>query len=219
MNYIIKTALIGDYGVGKSSIVSQYIDNKFYEHCSTTLGVDFHHKIVDFKENRYKLQIWDTAGQEKFESIVKSYIRDLDVCILVFDVNCMKSFEKLERWIYLVKHIAEKKNYIYLVGNKSDLYNENKTNNNIVNENKTNNNIVNKNKKVLPEDINNFCFNYDIEYIECSAKNKENINNIFLNIIDKIETMTKKDEIKLRTFNDFQQKKIIDEDKKCWIIS
>ena len=57
------------------------------------LGVDFLHREVDYKENRYKIQIWDTAGQEKFESIVKSYIRDLNVCILVFDVNCKKFFK------------------------------------------------------------------------------------------------------------------------------
>ena len=71
MNYIIKSAIIGDYGVGKTSIISRYASNKYNEG-ETPLGVDFLHREVDYKENRYKIQIWDTGfGQEKFESIVK----------------------------------------------------------------------------------------------------------------------------------------------------
>ena len=195
MNYIIKTAVIGDYGVGKTSIVSRYINNSFNETEYTTLGVDFLHKIVDFKENRYKLQIWDTAGQEKFESIVKNYIRNLDVCILVFDVNCYKSFKKLERWIYLVNLSENKKIYIYLVGNKTDLNLE----------------------KVPQEEINKFCKEYNLEYMECSAKNSDYINIIFLNIIDKIDVMVKKNEIKLKPFNEIVDYK--EPEKKCCIIS
>ena len=151
MNYIIKCALIGDYGVGKSSIVSRYIDDTFYHSITSTIGVDFRHKVLDYKENIYKLQIWDTAGQEKFESIVKSYIRDLDVCILVFDVNSLSSFKKLDRWLYLVKHISEKHHYIYLVGNKSDK----------------------DLREVSIGDINKFCLDNNLEYLECSAKKKK----------------------------------------------
>ena len=121
MNYIIKSAIIGDYGVGKTSIVSRYTSNRFHDGESPTLGVDFLHKEIDYKENRYKLQIWDTAGQEKFGSIVKSYIRDLNVCILVFDVNCKKSFNRVKQWLDDVEYIVENPIYICLIGSKIDL--------------------------------------------------------------------------------------------------
>ena len=100
MSYIVKIALVGDYGVGKTCIVSRFARDYFPMTDMSTLGVDFDSKLIDFKENNYKLQIWDTAGQEKFQAIVKSYIRDINVCILVFDVNHMKTFQSLKKWSY-----------------------------------------------------------------------------------------------------------------------
>ena len=96
MNYIIKVALVGDYGVGKSCIVSRFVKDYFSDNEMSTLGVDFDCKIIAFKDNEYKIQIWDTAGQEKFQSIVKSYIRDLNVCVLVFDVTQDKTLLNLK---------------------------------------------------------------------------------------------------------------------------
>ena len=181
MNYIIKSAIIGDYGVGKTSIVSRYTSNRFHDGESPTLGVDFLHKEIDYKENRYKLQIWDTAGQEKFGSIVKSYIRDLNVCILVFDVNCKKSFSRVKQWLDDVEYIVENPIYICLIGSKIDL----------------------DLREVTEQDIKVFTEKNNLDYMECSAKKSENIDSIFLNIIEKIHDMVIKNEITLRTYGDF----------------
>ncbi len=201
MNYIIKSAIIGDYGVGKTSIVSRYTNDKFYEGEAPTLGVDFLHKEVDYKENRYKLQIWDTAGQEKFESIVRSYIRDLNACILVFDVNYNKSFQRVKKWLMDIEYIVEDPIYICLVGSKTDV----------------------GLRDVSDEDIKNFCKEHNLDYMECSAKNSENINSIFLNLIQKVDSMVLKNEIMLRTYGTFDLKPgYSDKGKakeKCCIIS
>ena len=199
MNYIIKSAIVGDYGVGKTSIVSRYTKDNFYEG-ETPLGVDFLYKEIDYKENRYKLQIWDTAGQEKFESIVKSYIRDLNACILVFDVNYKRSFTRIQKWLQDIEYMVENPIYICLVGSKIDL----------------------NMREVNDEEIQNFCKENNLEYIECSAKNSDNINSIFLNIIQNIDSMVLKNEIILRTYGDFQIKTYPSHNsikEKCCIIS
>ena len=72
------------------------------------------HKEIDYKENKYKLQIWDTAGQEKFESIVRSYIRDLNACILVFDVNCNRSFQRVKKWLMDIEYMVDNPVYIFV---------------------------------------------------------------------------------------------------------
>ena len=200
MNYIIKSAIVGDYGVGKTSIVSGYTKDNFYEGETPTLGVDFLYKEIDYKENRYKLQIWDTAGQEKFESIVKSYIRDLNACILVFDVNYKRSFNRIQKWLQDIEYMVENPIYICLVGSKIDL----------------------NMREVSDEEIQNFCKQNNLEYIECSAKNSDNINSIFLNIIQNIDSMVLKNEIILRTYGDFQIKTYPSHNsikEKCCIIS
>ena len=200
MNYIIKSAIIGDYGVGKTSIVSRYTKNNFYEGETPTLGVDFLYKEIDYKENKYKLQIWDTAGQEKFESIVKSYIRDLNACILVFDVNYKGSFNRIQKWLQDIEYMVENPIYICLVGSKIDL----------------------NMREVSDEEIQNFCKENNLDYIECSAKNSDNINSIFINIIQNIDSMVLKNEIILRTYGDFQIKSYPSKSsikEKCCIIS
>lgn len=200
MNYIIKSAIIGDYGVGKTSIISRYASNKYNEGETPTLGVDFLHREVDYKENRYKIQIWDTAGQEKFESIVKSYIRDLNVCILVFDVNCKKSFLRVKKWYDDIDYMVENPIYISLVGSKIDLgYRE-----------------------VTKEEIDGFCDERNLKYMECSAKSNENIDAIFWDIIQEVDSMVLKNEIVLRTYGDFLIKTSTDKNsikEKCCIIS
>ena len=96
-NYKVKVSIIGDFAVGKSSILNVLNDKMDY--CTqSTLGVDFFYKIFSYEEQSYKFHIWDTAGQERFRTIVRSYFRDLDVVILVYDVTDMYSLDNLEKW-------------------------------------------------------------------------------------------------------------------------
>ena len=185
MNYIIKAALVGDYSVGKTCIVSRFAKDIFPMYDISTLGVDFDCKIIDFKENNYKLQIWDTAGQEKFQSIVKSYIRDLNVCIVVFDVNQYKTFINLKKWLEYIICIAGDDIILQIVGNKIDL---------------------GENLREVPRElIDEFCKEHNIEYMECSAKDDNNIDNIFLNIIERIDNLVKEDKINLKRYGSFNE--------------
>lgn len=197
MNYIIKTAVIGDYGVGKTCLINRYVNDKFYMNEMHTLGVDFLLKEVNFKENKYKLQIWDTAGQEKFECIVNSYIRDINACILVFDVNCMKTFIRVKKWYQKVRELNENKIYVCLVGTKTDM------------------NL----KEVNQKELNTFIEQYSLDYVECSSKDNKNITPIFINLINRIDDMVKKDEINLRTYGDFEENRNTRIRNKCCNIS
>jgi len=197
MNYIIKTSIVGDYGVGKTSLINRYVNDNFYMNEMHTLGVDFLLKEVNFKENKYKLQIWDTAGQEKFESIVNSYIRDINACILVFDVNCMRSFNRVRKWYQKVRELNENKIYVCLVGTKTDM------------------NL----REVNQKELDTFREQYSLDYVECSSKDNKNITHIFINLINRIDDMVKKDEINLRTYGDFEENKNTRIKDKCCNIS
>ena len=91
-NYLFKVVLIGDAGVGKSSILYNLTNNQFYYNYDMTIGVEYSSKIVTQDEKYIKLQIWDTAGQEVFRSITKSYYRNNSVIIIVYDTTDYKSF-------------------------------------------------------------------------------------------------------------------------------
>ena len=186
MNYIIKIALVGDYGVGKSCIVSRFTKDYFPMDEMSTLGVDFDCKEVDFKENKYKIQIWDTAGQEKFQSIVKSYLRDLNVCVLVYDVTQYKTFINLKKWledVYFISASAGQELVLYVVGNKNDL----------------------RGREVPKVEAEDFCKENDLEYIECSAKNDNNIDKIFMDIVEKIDLKVHQNKIELRKYGSFKE--------------
>lgn len=114
-----KVVIIGDSSVGKTSIAKRYIYNSIESNHEPTVGIDFFQKIFEKNETQYKLQIYDTAGQEKFGSLIPSYLRDSSVAVFVFDITKEETFENLEKWISLVLNKA--KPVFIFVGNKSDL--------------------------------------------------------------------------------------------------
>ena len=94
-----KIVIVGDTGVGKSSITSRYVFDKFDYNQQSTLGAAYMEKICRYQEGKnLKLQIWDTAGQQKYLAIAKLYYRDCRVAVLVYDVTRGQSFENLHRW-------------------------------------------------------------------------------------------------------------------------
>ena len=121
MNYKVKIALIGDFSIGKSSLLETYVNENEKTAINATIGVDFRHSIVHRENYTYKLHLWDTAGQEKFQAIVTSYFRDLDVAVLVYDCTDMYALENLPKWDTDLDYINEKKNCVkFLVANKID---------------------------------------------------------------------------------------------------
>ena len=122
--YIFKLILIGNSGVGKSCILQRYMKHTFEETYKCTIGVDFLMKSLLIKDKTVKLQLWDTAGQEKYKSMVSSYYRGANVALIVFDLTSHASFDALPIWIEnYYKNGPEQKNII-LIGNKKDLIEE-----------------------------------------------------------------------------------------------
>ena len=119
----IKITLIGNSGVGKTSIINQYIDQTFDEANAATIGANYSEKTITKNNKEYELNIWDTAGQEKFHSVGKHFYKDAYIVCLVYDITSQDSLTQLkEIWYEDIKKYGEKYTILAVVGNKSDLY-------------------------------------------------------------------------------------------------
>ena len=120
---IIKIILIGDEGVGKTSIISRYKNDTSIENMETSLGASFCGKKIQIGDKTVLINIWDTAGQEKYHSISISFYRDAKIVCLVYDITNQDSYVNLkEKWLKDVQNYGEKNTILAVVGNKSDLY-------------------------------------------------------------------------------------------------
>ena len=117
----IKTVLLGDSGVGKSSLVLRFVTDTFRPYSESTIGASFLTKILLVNENPSKFFIWDTAGQEKYHSLAPMYYRGAQVAIIVYDITNKNSFLTLKRWVKELKLHGPPDILIAIVGNKSDL--------------------------------------------------------------------------------------------------
>ena len=129
----IKVVLLGESGVGKTSIISQFTTHKFDPHRETSLSAQFTSKSLDFPDlgQSIKFDIWDTVGQEKYRSLAKIFYKDAKVIIFVYDVTTENSFQSLKNyWYDETKSNWDGTPILAVVGNKIDLYNEIKVNNN-----------------------------------------------------------------------------------------
>lgn len=95
---LMKVIILGDSGVGKTSLMNQYVHKKFSPQYKATIGADFLSKEIQIDDKLVTLQIWDTAGQERFQSLGVAFYRGADCCVIVYDVNSNKSFENLDHW-------------------------------------------------------------------------------------------------------------------------
>uniref|UniRef100_A0A7C9DF08 Uncharacterized protein n=1 Tax=Opuntia streptacantha TaxID=393608 RepID=A0A7C9DF08_OPUST len=122
---LLKVIILGDSGVGKTSLMNQFVNRKFTNQYKATIGADFLTKEVQIDDRLFTLQIWDTAGQERFQSLGVAFYRGADCCVLVYDVNVMKSFDNLNRWreeFLLQASPHDPENFPFVVlGNKIDM--------------------------------------------------------------------------------------------------
>mmetsp|Transcript_54629 Transcript_54629/g.144346 ORF Transcript_54629/g.144346 Transcript_54629/m.144346 type:complete len:392 (+) Transcript_54629:3-1178(+) len=116
-----KIVLAGDSGVGKSCLLSQFVDGSFTEHFNQTIGVEFSSRHISVDGRTVKLQIWDTAGHESFRSLIRSYLRGAHGIVLVYDVTNQESFKNLGQWIQDIRADETSNVRFLLVGNKCDL--------------------------------------------------------------------------------------------------
>jgi len=122
---LLKVIILGDSGVGKTSLMNQYVHRRFSSQYKATIGADFLTKEVMIEDKLVTLQIWDTAGQERFQSLGVAFYRGADACVLVYDITDAKSFDNLESWMdeFLV-HAAPRNADTFpfvVLGNKADL--------------------------------------------------------------------------------------------------
>ena len=163
-----KVVLVGESAVGKTSIISQITKGKFNANEQITIAQTFSTKILDFSETRKKklfLEIWDTAGQEKYRSLSKIFYNDANVVIFVYDITSEKSFEEIQNyWIKQVKDYAPKKLVLAIAANKYDLC---------------------ENEKVNEEDARSLAEKNGAIFYNTSAKNSLGINDLFKEIGEK----------------------------------
>ena len=156
-----KIIFCGDAGVGKTSIINSIMGQKFSEDYEPSIGVDFFSKTIRYKGRLIKLQIWDSAGQEKFKSLIPNYIRGSSLIFLIFDVSNKLSYDHLTDWIKFITDI-ENNSVIIVVGNKIDKEDK---------------------REVDNEDADKFCKENKYQYFEVSAKEGMNIDNMLYNSI------------------------------------
>lgn len=168
-DYLIKTIIVGEPYIGKSTLLNVYCDNFYSTNYYSTIGVDFKTKIIEINNKKIKIQIWDTAGQEKFRSIINSYYQGAHCIILMFDLTNINTFDKLEYWYQNIKLHTNREHKIILVGSKAD-----EKNTCILNQDQ---------KKIFMEKINEFATKYKLEYMEISSKNNYNIDYLFNKLI------------------------------------
>ena len=164
-----KIMLLGDSSVGKTAFILRFCDGKFEDESITTIGLDTKTKFVSHKDKKIQLQIWDTAGEERFRSIAKSCYKGADGILLMYDVSNISSFKHIKNWINDIENnitVPKDKLALIIVGNKSDLPEDQ--------------------KKIDNKDREDFENKYKYKIIETSAKTDKNINESIIALIDKM---------------------------------
>ena len=160
-----KILLIGDLGVGKSCVILRYVEGDFPGNIMSSIGVDFKTKQIDYADRLIKMQIWDTAGHEKFRTITTSYYKSAHAIIILYDITQKTSFDHIKNWITEIDKFGKQGVLKVIVGNKLDLEN---------------------NRKIKKEDAQNLALKYGVKLWEVSAKDNTNIEEMF---VDTIKTL------------------------------
>jgi len=161
----LKILIIGESGVGKSSLLLRFVDDSFDPEQPATIGVDFKVKTVTVDGNQIKLAIWDTAGQERFRTLTPSYYRGAHGAIFVYDVCSRESFNKLSQWLTELETYSTKSSVVkMLVGNKIDK----------------------ENRQVTRDEGVRFARKHSMLFIEASAKTREGVQLSFEELVQKI---------------------------------
>ncbi len=119
-----KIIFVGDSGVGKTTMIKNLNEEPYKDLNESSIGIDFYSKKIKYKGTEIRLQIWDTAGQEKYRGLIPSYIRNAALIFLIYDISSKESFNNLTQWIEFINSYEKTK--IVLCGNKIDLENERK---------------------------------------------------------------------------------------------
>ena len=177
-NYLFKYIIIGDSSVGKSNLLMKFAHNKFTKDYQATIGVEFGSKNIEINNKVYRIQVWDTAGQENFRSLTRAYYKNCVCAIIVYDVTNKQSFENIQNWLEDVHNQSPKTVLIALIGNKIDL----------------------DDKRVISFDEGKeLALKNGIIFMETSAKTGEGVNEVFNYTAQEIEKKMKENYYNLKS--------------------
>lgn len=155
---MFKVIIVGEAGAGKSCLLRRYADQSFTENYINTIGVDFKVRSLDMQGKTIKLNIWDSAGQERFRTIVNTYYRGAHGICVVYDITDAESFEKVPDWLHDVGELAEPNAKKLIVGTKLDLEGK---------------------RKVSLDSVVHYAESLGIGHVETSSKSGHNVNHVF----------------------------------------
>ena len=207
-DYIAKLVCIGDSGTGKSSLTIRLCEGRFSPHHDVTIGVEFGSRIVavgppatkptssnslqsahplgEAKQKRMKLSLWDTAGQETYKSITRSYFRGASGALLVYDITRRSTFEHATGWLHDLRQIAEEGIVVILVGNKCDLASSSTVTSGMANGEAQGLDAANE-RAVTVDEAEEWCKrNGVMTYVETSARSGQNVEKAFLEVAERI---------------------------------
>ncbi|CAF1319325.1 unnamed protein product [Adineta steineri] len=173
-DYLFKILIIGDSGVGKTTILQRFAHDYFSTEYVATIGVDFQIRTIKADTKRCKLQIWDTAGQDRFKCVVSSFYRNANGVVICFDLTDVESFRNVHNWFEEVKRYCPEQTPVFLIGTKSDL----------------------KARRMITYDmIKAYADKYQISYLETSSKTNENVEKCFFDFTQALVTHTNQMEL------------------------
>ena len=164
-DYLLKYIIIGDAAVGKSNLLLRYCHGQFKPEYQLTIGVEFGAKNIQINNKVFRIQIWDTAGQENFRSITRAYYKNSVCALVVYDISSRDTFNNVSTWIEDCKNQSPKTIFMALVGNKCDL---------------------NDKRQVSIEEGRELAERNDMMFFETSAKDGINVEEIFINSANEI---------------------------------
>ena len=173
---VYKVLLLGDSTVGKTCFLLRYCDKTFQDAHLSTIGLDYRVKTMTLKNKKnIKLQIWDTAGQDRFRAIKKNYYKGANGIILIYDVTNLQTYENVKNWITQIREETNPNVVIYLAGNKIDIPEEERV--------------------VKTEEGKEIANEYKLQFKETSAKDGINVNEVFQELVEKIDEVNSKLEV------------------------
>ena len=161
----LKLLIVGGSGVGKTNFLNMFLNNKFNQNYFSSTGIDLQDKIMNIKNKKVRIQIWDTAGQEKYKSITKNLFLKVMGALVLYDITNEESFTKLKEWVELIKEECGRHIKILIIGNKSDLESQ---------------------RAIDKEDAMKYANEEKVQYIECSSKTGENVEKAIIVLSEKI---------------------------------
>lgn len=171
---MFRVIIVGDTGVGKSCLLLRFSEDKFNENHDVTIGVEFGTRSLKVDNQIIKLQIWDTAGQESFRSITRSFYRRADGVILMYDITARHTFDNCKQWLEEIKQNGNSDVTIYLIGNQADLV------------------TLGETAEVSKSDAEKFTREYHLSgFMETSAKSGVNVEKAFLDFCKVLVTRWK----------------------------